>query len=190
MKFCFFLLLTIALLSCNSTDAQTDVSGGTVIGAVDASVGLIQGPEKGPASAYLTLRMGSAVVAEEEKVCLPVEASGFKELVGFQYTMRFDSAALKFEEVRKLNLPGYGPNNFGDRFADRGYVSTLWTDNSLKGTTLADAHPLYEICFTNLMDAGESTNVKFQDGPTSFEVIDKNMSEFRLVYANGKVTSK
>ena len=191
MKYLPLLLIVLSVFSCNKTKVSAQSTPGEpVTGKVDRRVKLRQGPEKGADAKSLTLRMGSATAGQGEKVCLPVEASGFTDLIGFQYTMRFDSASLKFEEIRGLNLPGYRVDNFGTRFAERGYVSTLWTDNALQGATLATDHKLYEICFTNLMKSGQNTTVRFQDGPTSFEVIDKTMKELRFVYADGQVKSK
>ncbi|OAV44739.1 cohesin domain-containing protein [Lewinella sp. 4G2] len=188
MKLLPLLIALFTFAAC--ADAQVKAQQeGPVIGEVDHKEKLRQGPAK-PGKEYLTLRIGSAAVEKGEKVCLPIEATGFKDLIGFQYTIRFDSAALDFDRVRSFNLPGYQANSFGTRFADRGVVSSLWTDLALKGTSLADNHRLYEICFTNLMEEGETTTVEFSDGPTSFEVIDKAMAELRFIYANGKVTSK
>jgi hypothetical protein len=145
-------------------------------------------PEDATLSA-LILRMGEAEASTGQKVCLPVAVEGFKDLIGFQFTMRHDSAALKYEHVRGFTLPGYGPASFGARFADRGYVSTLWTDNNLTGATLPDGEKIFEICFINLQAPGESTEVRFQDGPTTFEVIAKDMSQRKIAYANGTITT-
>ena len=190
------LVLTALLLAaCNQTGVNAQAGDtvredGTVAGVVDAETALKQGPAKPGGGGYLTLRMGSAAAERNQTVCLPVEATGFNDLIGFQYTMAFDSAALEFVNVRALSLPGYSLNNFGTRFADRGVVSTLWTDNALAGTTLQAKHRLYEICFTNLMPAGERASVRFQDGPTAFEVINKSMAELQFTYADGEVISK
>ncbi len=189
MRLLLCCLAALTLLTCREGAAAAQ-TGETVVGAIDPRAPLRQGPDKGPDSKYLTLRMGNAEAGPGQKICLPVEASGFRDIVGFQYTIRFDSSALAFTEVREFNLPGYNKSNFGARFAERGYLSSLWTDNALKGTNLVDGHRLYELCFTNLMPAGEETEVRFTDGPTSFEVIDIKMNELRLVYANGRVTSR
>ena len=194
MKICLFFALSLLLLGCEKTKVtapggdplRTD---GHVTGQVDATTPLKQGPTK-TGSGYLTMRMGSAVARREQIVCLPVATTGFKDLIGFQYTMAYDSAALEFSSVRALSLPGYSQSNFGTRFADRGVVSTLWTDNSLAGVTLPAGHRLYEICFKNLLPAGERTVVRFQDGPTSFEVVNKDMVELRFTYADGAVISR
>ncbi|MEM9525898.1 MAG: hypothetical protein AAGA31_04765, partial [Bacteroidota bacterium] len=163
-------------------------SANTVVGKVDANRPLRQENDEQKQNAEsLIMRMGEATAASGDKVCLPVETTGFKNLIGFQFTMRFDSAALKFQSLRQMGLPGYTVGNFGLRFADRGYVSSLWSDGQLQGKTLPPRAKLFEICFTNLMEKGQSTEVKFQDGPTAFEVIREDMAGLRFVYANGAV---
>lgn len=189
MKPLFFFLIVCSVLACqnDSATAQTD---GPVVGVVDPKARLVQGPDHEPGMSNLILRMGEATVAPNAVACLPVEASNFKDLLGYQYTMAYDSAALEFQSVRALNLPGYTTGNFGTRFADRGVVSTLWTEPGLKPTSFPDGRRLFEICFVNRMPAGKETTVRFQDGPTYIEVIRANMQKSSLAYANGKVISR
>ena len=172
-----------------STPVQQAPATGTA--AVNRRAKLRANPDdKDSKAPALIVRMGEGTAAPNERICLPVEMTGFKDLIGFQYTMRFDSAALRYESIEKLNLPGYRKDNFGVRFAERGYVSTLWTDLSLGGVTQPDNHEVYRICFTNLMPKGEQTPVRLQDGPTSFEVVRKDMQVLRFVWADGTVFSR
>lgn len=191
MKFLISISLLLSVVSCTGGAGNTQGKGEAVVGKVNPRTPLRQETdEQGNKSAALVVRMGDAKAKKGELVCLPVEASGFKNLIGLQYTMRFDSAALEYKSIRGTTLPGYGKENFGIRFADRGVVSTLWTDPSLKGMTKPDNYKMFEICFVNLQDKGKETEVRFSDGPTSFEVVAVDMAELRFVYANGTVTSK
>ncbi|MTB53801.1 hypothetical protein [Lewinella sp. W8] len=189
MRFVLILSCVAVMFSCSNNDAVAQ-SGETLVGSVNPKTPLRQEnkPEEAQLSA-LILRMGEVEAPRGQKVCLPVVAEGFTDLIGFQFTMRHDSAALKYEHVRGFTLPGYGPSSFGTRFADRGYVSTLWTDNNLTGATLPDGAKLFEVCFTNLQAPGETTEVRFADGPTTFEVIAKDMSQRKIAYANGRVST-
>ena len=187
------LLITSCLLavwSCNQPVSKTG-SDGVVVGSVNDKLPLRQEDgEKEKAAPSLKLRMGEAKAASGSTVCLPVEATGLTSLLGFQFTMRYDSAALKFHSFRGMTLTGYSSSSFGTRFADRGYLSTLWSDASLKGVTKPAGHKLFEVCFTNLQPKGKKAEVRFADGPTHFEVVGLDMKPRRLVYANGKVISK
>ena len=182
--------LLLALFTCRETaTAQSDGSG-PVTGTVAANGKLQQSPTDEGSGTPLILRMASAEAGRNTEVCLPVEAQDFQNLIGFQFTMRFDSSALRYERVQNFRLPGHSPNSVGTRFADRGYLSTLWTEGSLKGVSLPDRTALFEVCFTNLMPAGRETSVRFQDGPTTFEVIDAGMGQHKIRYANGRVRSR
>lgn len=191
MKHIFPLLFALLFIGCSDA-AQRGRTDVPVTGKVNMKSPLRQDPaDQGRDAPALTFRMGEAAAAKGQIACLPVEVSGFNDLLAFQYTVRFDSAALKFHSVRNLALDGYQANNFGTRFADRGFLSTLWTAKDVvKGNTLPTDHKLYEVCFENLMPKGQEAEVKFQNGPTAFEVIGPNLKRYRLVHANGKVVSK
>lgn len=191
MKIVLYLLPLLLLTACADTAGQDSLAV-TVVGKIDPQAPLRQDPaDKDRQVPALIFRMGEAEAAKGQTVCLPVEVSGFKDILGFQYTVRFDSAALRYETVRSLDLAGYQPNNFGARFADRGYLSTLWTARDVvKGVTLPTNHQLYELCFESLLGAGEETEVRFHNGPTAFEVVGPNMTRYRLVHANGKVRGR
>jgi len=191
MKYPIFLCLLISILSCNSKTTGTQQNGEAIVGKINPRTPLRQETDEADKkTGALIMRLGDAKAKQGELVCLPVEASGFKSLIGLQYTMRFDSAALEYKSIRGTTLPGYGPQNFGIRFAERGVVSTLWTDPSLKGVTKPDGYKMFEICFTNLQEKGKETEVRFTDGPTAFEVVAADMGERRFVYANGVVKSR
>ena len=190
MRALCLLLFALLLLACNA-DSTAQTGDSTVVGAVDRGGKLRESPDdRGRSVSALILRLGSAEAARGQRACLPIEASSFTDLIGFQYTIRFDSAALRYESVRNFKLPGYGPSNFGTRFTERGYLSTLWTENNLQGLSLPENSTLYEVCFTNLMPAGQETEVRFRDGPTKFEVIGSDMGQRKIRYANGVVRSR
>ncbi|NJO87407.1 MAG: hypothetical protein HC821_05425 [Lewinella sp.] len=115
----------------------------------------------------LTVRMGEATASPGQTVCLPILTQNFRNLIGFQFTIQWDSTLLDYQSVRSFGLPGYGPSSFGDRFASRGYLSTLWTEAALKGTSLADGTKLFELCLTNRAPSGSEVPVRFTNGPTT-----------------------
>lgn len=191
MKYFPFLLLLVLAIGCADSASKAN-QGQPVVGKVNVKAPLRQDPaDKDRDAPALVFRMGEAEARKGQTVCLPVEVAGFNDLLAFQYTVRFDSAALKFHSVRGLALDGYQVNNFGTRFVDRGYLSTLWTARDVvKGNTLPTDHKLYELCFENLLNKGQEAEVRFANGPTAFEVIGPNMERHRFVYANGKVVGK
>lgn len=190
-SFILFLLAALFTTACNPSAADSG-SGGIVVGKVDRNKSLREIKQKNDAElkGSISARMGEASAKRGQIACLPVEMSNVNQLIGLQYTMEFDSAALRFSSVRNFGMPQYKSDNFGTRFADRGVVSTLWHDGTLKGLTLPANTKVYEICFENLMPKGQSAEVRFKDGPTSIEVIRANMDQQRFTFANGTITSR
>lgn len=188
MRFIVIVLLALIVCSCQSDKNQAVLSA-----QVNTSNPLREDQEaskRATTNQAIVLRMGEATVAKGETACLPIVAQNFNNLIGMQYTIQWDSTALDFHSVRKFGLPGYGPSNFGDRFTNRGYLSTLWTEAGLQGITVEDGKTLFELCLTNQAASGTITEVKFTNGPTTFEVISADMSQWKFRYSNGKIISK
>lgn len=187
----FFLVLSFLLQAC--TPEKGAQSGDFTTASVNMNGKLQEDPKasaRATSKQALVLRMGEATIEKGAVACLPVVSQGFQNLIGFQFTMRWDSTQLAFQEVRKFGLPSYGKNNFGDRFASNGYLSTLWTEATLKGKNIADGTPLFELCLKNLAPSGTESTVRFSDGPTTFEIIAADMAQWKLRFANGKVVSE
>lgn len=189
MRYLIVALFPLLFMSCGADTAAS----GPVVGTIDAK-GRLQENQAASARANskqaVVLKMGKATVSKGETACLPVVAQEFKNLIGFQFTMRWDTTQLEFQKVRNFGLPGYGPTNFGDRFADRGYLSTLWTEAALQGKTIPNGTSIFEVCFKNIAASGTESVVQFADGPTTFEVIAADMSQWKLRYSNGLIKSK
>ncbi|MEL6393769.1 MAG: cohesin domain-containing protein, partial [Bacteroidota bacterium] len=183
------LLFSVSLLvaACGKED-------GPSTGQVNPNARLtedVNGPNHpGSSAPAITLRVGEGEVTPGEVICLPFEVTNFKNMLGFQYTIRFDSTKFQYKEVKNFGLPGYGPPDFGTRFESRGVLSSLWSDPSLEPRTLADGSKLFDLCLTAIGNSGEESVVRLSNGPTPFEFIDQGMTRYRLRYANGKVTIK
>ncbi|PHI18947.1 hypothetical protein CEQ90_15590 [Lewinellaceae bacterium SD302] len=182
-----FLSLFIFCFACQGD--QTGANG-PVTGTVNMN-GRLQEDTKASTRATadqaLILRMGEATIDKGEIACLPVVSQDFRNLIGFQFTMRWDSTQLEFQNVRNFGLPGYGPANFGDRFASSGYLSTLWTEATLEGKNIPDGTTLFEVCLKNKAGSGAEVPVRFTDGPTTFEIIAADMGQWKLRFSNGLI---
>ncbi len=49
-----------------------------------------------------------------------------EQLQGYQFTLQFDPAMLKFEELQLGDLPGLSESNFGLQFVEQGFVTLSW----------------------------------------------------------------
>jgi hypothetical protein len=187
MRLFTFLSLILLLTACSQEPGEP------VTGVVSPSGKLQENSEaskRANSSRALVVRMGEATVAKGQIACLPVAAQDFSNLIGFQFTVQWDSTQLDFQRVKNFGLPGYGAANFGDRFASSGYLSTLWTEASLQGGEVPNGTVLFEACFKNIASSGTESTVRFTDGPTTFEIIAADMSQLKFRYSNGRVISK
>jgi hypothetical protein len=62
--------------------------------------------------------------------------------------------------------------NFGVQAVDKGIITCMWIDNSLKGVNLIDDTSLYQICFKVVGKSGSTSAIKFTQKPTPFESVN------------------
>ncbi len=135
----------------------------------------------------LTLTLGKGEVKAGETTCLPVTATGFTDLIGLQFSIRWEREQLDYVKVDNLELTDLGPQNFGDTHAELGVVALSWIHQTLRGVTLpANAH-LFDICFTPKVKAGTKIDVRFEDRPVVFEVINVKEELLQFSGNNGQV---
>lgn len=111
-----------------------------------------------------------------ETVCLDVAAEGADNLLGFQYTMRWDPAALRFDRLENFNLPSLGASAFGTQpsAVDNGRLPVTWFDASLSGVDLSGGQVVYSVCFEVLGSPDSLRAVYFDRSPTSIEFVNAN----------------
>lgn len=136
----------------------------------------------------LTLMMGSAEVKVGEEACLPVTATGFDNLIGLQFSIRWEREQLEYVKIDNLKLTDLGPQNFGDTHAELGVVALSWIHQSLQGVSLPADSPVFDICFIPKVEAGSKVDVRFEARPVAFEVINKQEDLLKFVGVNGQIT--
>jgi|GEM_PF-840618 len=78
-----------------------------------------------------------------DEVRIPIKVKNFKELIGLQYTLNFNAAALKFVGINNKSLDV----EIGTNHADEGKVTFLWVDAKNEVKTLEDGSVLFELVF-------------------------------------------
>lgn len=136
----------------------------------------------------LTLSLGNGRGAPGDTVCLPVTVRGFQNLLGWQYTLRWDASALGFFRVQSFNLVDLNESNFGLTNTDRGFFINSWIDNSLSGQTVEDGRAIYEVCFALKGAGGASTEVTFSQNPAPFEVVNTQEDILRFNGQRGVIS--
>ena len=81
----------------------------------------------------------------ERLIRIPIKVKNFKELLGLQYTINFNTTALKFVGVNNKALSF----DAGTNHAEEGKISFLWVDAKSEVKTLEDGSVLMELVFKN-----------------------------------------
>jgi hypothetical protein len=201
-----FLLLTITLLffqckSDNEVREQAQAEALEIAQAKTASndnqatgiipkEGLAPGQTAPTVKDVLTMLMEDRQVAPGERACLPVTAQGFQNLIGMQFSFRWNPEELTFAAVENMELVDLSLQNFGATYAEKGVVALSWIHQSLQGVSLPrDAH-LFDICFTPKVASGKSVEVRFDSRPTPYEVINTQEEILQFSGVNGHILVK
>jgi gliding motility-associated-like protein len=137
------------------------------------------------------LTVGNASVGFGSEVCVPVSADGFKDIIGLQFRMNYDSTKLLFKSVRNFNSTlasgGFEESAFGkpgEGLNKAGSLILGWFDSRSQKTTLPDGTTLFELCFT-ARDSSGNTSVSI---PTSGEIINDNNQLLPYTTQSGVIT--
>jgi hypothetical protein len=136
----------------------------------------------------LTMTLGNARGSQGDTLCLPVSVSGFQDLLGWQYTMRWDPAVLSFYRIQSFNLADLNEANFGLTNTARGFFINSWIDNALRGQSVEDGRVIYQVCFGLTGAAGTRARVEFSQNPAPFEVINLQEEILRFNGQAGTIT--
>lgn len=107
--------------------------------------------------------IANATVQKGGELCAQVKVAGFVDILGLEFSLKFDSTKLVFKEVKNFNLagltagtmalPGAGNNPTGN-------LKVSWFDGNVEGITLPDGTAIFDICFTAI-NVDATTNIRF-----------------------------
>lgn len=120
----------------------------------------------------LTLKPDHATATTNETVCIDVKVENFTDVLGMQFSLRWDPAVLSFIEVNNFSLPdlnqaSFGTPNTSSAYQDR--IRVFWIDNSITPRSLDDGAALFTVCFKVTGQAGSYTPIVFDTAPTDIE---------------------
>ncbi len=104
-----------------------------------------------------------------ETVCLDVKVKNFNQIESNQYSVNWDPKELEFVAIKNIQLKDMSQTNFGLQRTAEGNFAVSWFDPSLKGVTLPDGSPIYQVCFNVKAASGAEASVKFSGTPVSIE---------------------
>ena len=144
------------------------------------------------ASDTIYVDMPNLNVAEGENFSIDVRISGFENVVGAQFTVKYDQEVLNYLNVDNFAIASINKNNnFGIPEPQNGSLSFLWYDFLAQGVSLEDESTLFSINFLAVGSNGEYTDVELDTSGAILNVIEFSNSEgmvMPVVINKGKVT--
>lgn len=138
----------------------------------------------------VSLNVGRASGTPGSTVCVNVSASAFRKIISMQYSMKWDSQVLELTSVKDFRLPFLSQDNFGLTKAKSGILSFAWIDNNLKGVSLPDGSPIFQLCFKIKGKPGTSSAIAFTPQPTPYEIANVYEQLLQLVGNRGEIKVK
>lgn len=131
-------------------------------------------------------------VSEGDNFTLDVKVSGFENVVGAQFTVKYDQEVLNYLNVDNFAIASINKNNnFGIPEPQNGTLSFLWYDFLAQGISLEDETTLFSIQFMAVGSDGDYSDVELDTSGAILNVIEFSNSEGAVmpyVINKGKVT--
>ncbi len=143
------------------------------------------GGEDENTSNSLTFSANQATANCGEQICVDVTASGFADIVSFQYSMNWDAALLGTPTLQQFGLPDMDASQFNT--ATPGILRVGYDDSSLQGRSVADGTVLYQLCFDVAADATGTSDLQFSANPIAIEVVNVQSNILTPVLQNGTI---
>lgn len=106
----------------------------------------------------LFLRLKNGFVATSDTLRLDFRVENFEELVGFQVELKYDTAALEFQEVVYGEVPGLSSEHVGLSKVEEGIIRVVWLDILGNAHSLEDGTLAFGLLFKAKMDIEDRMN--------------------------------
>lgn len=118
-----------------------------------------------------------------------VKVTGFTDIVGVQYTITWDSEALRFDGLENMSLDLDAVADFGTNNTPEGRLTFVWYDDDLSGESLADSSIFFSIRFEAIGAPVTTDTIAFASlMPTVIEVTDVLGQTVDAAFINGVIT--
>lgn len=125
------------------------------------------------AQGSLTLNVPDVSVKEGQTFTLPFTASGMDEVLGYQFTLRFSTEYLEYEDMSMGSLPSLDEGNFNVLKTRDGWLTTSW--NVMDRKPSAELIELFAITFRARRDIASLEELLEITGvPTAHEAYGPN----------------
>lgn len=126
-----------------------------------------------------TNQPGQTVTAE-------VSVKGFTNITSAQFTLQWDPAVIRFQDLGDLGLPSLSLGNFGTTLTNSGKLTFSWDDPTVAGVSVANDAVIFSVRYVVIGSAGSVSALALVDSPTPREVA-VNLATANFVSINGEV---
>ena len=121
---------------------------------------------------------------------VPVTVDDFDDIVGAQFAISWDTAALGYVDVNTFNLPGMSKTNFGTGNSKNGSLSFVWEKSDAQATSLPKGTALFTISFRIKNGQQPSSKVRVDDSVLKPEFYDHDLNSINYQSKDGTVVAK
>lgn len=141
-------------------------------------------------SAQTSFAFSNETVEPGEYFNVNLTVNSFTNIVGAQFTIRWDSAMLRFVGLSNLALDLSTESNFGTNNSSSGKLTFVWADNDLSGENLPDNSTLFSILFEAIGTPDTTTIYFSNEMPTVIEITDTNGNTVEADFVSGLIEIK
>ncbi len=157
---------------------------------------LFYDPTEDRSGEVLTLLANNEQLQAGAEYLLEITTENFDQIIGYQFTLNFDPAALEYIKLEKGELPSLTETNFGFALLEQGAITTSW--NHTEPTSLEKGAVLFSLVFraktntywTDALDLGSTytTAEAYFEGGEKLDV-DLVFEETPMLYPQALMVS-
>ena len=121
----------------------------------------------------LVLKIPDKKLEAGKEYSIPVAASEYDALLGYQFTLEFDNQALAYLGIEKGNIIDLDENNFGFSHLDQGFITTNWINR--RNEKLEDGTNLFQLKFRALKTSELENLIKINSKKIASEAYDSDL---------------
>ena len=134
---------------------------------------------------YLKVRDAELVAGQTYEVAFL--AKDFRNILGYQFTLEFDTEEIGFAGVEAGTLPALSEGNFGLSKVNAGYITTSW---NAMDVSLEDNDVLFKLRFVAQKNGRLSESLRISSALTVAEAyVASSRSDVELVFEDGDIAS-
>ena len=117
------------------------------------------------------------------EVRIPIRVKNFKNIMGMQYTLNFNSDVLELKSVENNNIGA----EYNIDYSEEGKLPFLWVNPKSEATTLSDSSVLFELVF-NKKSNFTNEDITLTSDIAAINAFDGNYASVGIVKGNNLIT--